>query len=165
MIAWMPWIKGNTETASDEELAQRVRAGETGLYEILMRRYNRRLYRVARSILRSDTEAEDVMQEAYVRAYEHLNQFAGTARFSTWLTRIAIHEALARLRRRSRWEDLESLSETNLHAMARATPASPDPERQAYDREMHVVLQDAVDALPDAYRTVFVLRAVEGLSV
>jgi len=89
----------------------RVLAGETALFEILMRRYNQRLYRMSRMILRNDGEAEDVMQDAYVRAYEHLNQFAGKAAFSTWLTRIAIHEALARKRRRGRMEELDALPE------------------------------------------------------
>src|SRR5689334_16949757 len=83
------------QTAADEDIVKRVLAGETALYEILIRRYNQRLYRVARSILRNDTEAEDVMQEAYVRAYTHLGQFAGEAKFSTWLTKIAVYEALA----------------------------------------------------------------------
>src|SRR5262245_1146141 len=87
---------------SDEELVNRIRAGETALYEAVMRRYNQRLYRVARAILRDDAEAEDVMQQAYVQAYVHLDQFAGRARFSTWLTRIAVHEALLRARRRRR---------------------------------------------------------------
>ena len=91
----------------DEEVLERVRAGEHELYEILMRRYNQRVYRVARSILRNDAEAEDVMQEAYVRAFEHLDQFAGEAMFSTWLTKIAVHEALRRLRRGARVEDPE----------------------------------------------------------
>src|SRR5262245_49280927 len=77
---------------SDEEILGRVKGGETSLFEILMRRYNQRLYRVARSILRTEHEAEDVMQEAYVNAYAHLDQFAGRAKFSTWLTRIAVHE-------------------------------------------------------------------------
>src|ERR1043166_577942 len=95
----------------DEEVVARVLAGETALFEILMRRYNQRLYRVSRVILRDDGEAEDVMQDAYVRAYEHLNQFAGKAAFSTWLTRIAIHEALARKRRRERIDELDALPE------------------------------------------------------
>ncbi len=94
----------------DEEVVARVLAGETALFEILMRRYNQRLYRVSRVILRNDGEAEDVMQDAYVRAYEHLDQFAGKAAFSTWLTRIAIHEALARKRRRGRMDELDALS-------------------------------------------------------
>lgn len=90
---------------SDEDVVKRVLAGETALYEILIRRYNQRLYRVARSILRDDADAEDVMQEAYVRAYQHLNQFAGMARFSTWLTKIAVYEALGRVRLRGRTTD------------------------------------------------------------
>src|ERR1041384_823148 len=82
----------------DEEVVERVLAGETAWFEILMRRYNQRLYRVSRSIVGDDAEAEDVMQEAYVRAYQHLDQFDGRARFATWLTRIALHESFARLR-------------------------------------------------------------------
>jgi RNA polymerase sigma-70 factor (ECF subfamily) len=77
---------------------ERIRAGQASLYEILMRRYNRRLYRAAISILRNEAEAGDVMRDAYVRAYTHLNQFTGEAQFSTWLTKIAVYEALARLR-------------------------------------------------------------------
>ncbi len=144
-------------SAPDEEVLERVRAGEHELYEILMRRYNQRLYRVARSILRNDAEAEDVMQEAYVRAFEHLDQFAGEAMFSTWLTKIAVHEALRRVRRGARMEDLE--------VMADVRSDTRDPERQAYDRELRLALESAVDALPESYRLVFVLRAVEGLSV
>ena len=90
--------RAKAEAWSDEEVVRRVLEGETALYEILMRRYNQRLYRVARAILRDDAEAEDVMQDAYVRAYQHLDQFAGRAPFSTWLTRIAVHEALCRIR-------------------------------------------------------------------
>jgi RNA polymerase sigma-70 factor (ECF subfamily) len=86
---------------SDDEVVRRVLAGETSLFEVLMRRYNQRLYRVARAIVRDDAEAEDVTQQAYVNAYRHLDQFAGRAMFSTWLTRIAVHEALARARRRT----------------------------------------------------------------
>src|SRR5438105_15128913 len=86
---------GRSAELADEEVVHRVLAGETALFEILMRRYNQRLYRVARAILREDAEAEDVMQDAYVRAYQHLDQFAGRAKFSTWLTRIAVHEPLA----------------------------------------------------------------------
>jgi RNA polymerase sigma-70 factor (ECF subfamily) len=84
---------------TDEEVVERVRAGETALFEVLMRRHNQRLYRVTRSILCDDGEVEDVMQDAYVRSYIHLDQFDGRAKFSTWLTKIAIHEALARLRK------------------------------------------------------------------
>src|SRR5688500_19357579 len=87
---------------SDEEVVARVIGGETALFEILMRRHNERIYRAARAILRDDSEAEDVMQQAYVNAYTHLRQFDGRAQFATWLTKIAVHDALARVRRRGR---------------------------------------------------------------
>jgi len=150
---------------ADEDVVQRVLAGESALYEVLMRRYNRRLYRVARSILRDGVDAEDVMQEAYVRAYQHLNQFAGEAKFSTWLTKIAVYEALGRLRRQGRTQNLDSVLDSDRHVMAGMTSDTRDPERQAYDHELRVVLEGAVDSLPEIYRMVFVLRSVEGLSV
>src|SRR5438309_5885405 len=98
---------------SDEEVVRRVLNGETALYELLMRRHNQRLYRIARSILRDDAEAEDVMQDAYVRAYQSLASFEGRAKFVTWLTRIAIHEALARCRKRSRFQSLDGSDPSN----------------------------------------------------
>jgi RNA polymerase sigma-70 factor, ECF subfamily len=150
---------------ADEDVVKRVLAGEAALYEILMRRYNQRLYRVARSILRNDVDAEDVMQEAYVRAYEHLNQFAGEARFSTWLTKIAVYEALGRLRRQRRTENLDSVLDSDRHVMARMTSDTRDPEQQAYDDELRIVLEGAIDSLPEIYRLVFILRSVEGMSV
>src|SRR6187397_2670669 len=96
---------------SDEELVRRVAAGETALFEIVMRRYNQRLFRVARAIVRDDAEAEDVVQQAYVNAFTHLDQYSGAARFATWLTRIATHEALARARRRGRYLELDEMGE------------------------------------------------------
>src|SRR5512138_3434833 len=99
-------------TISDSEVVRRVLAGETELFEIIMRRYNQRLYRAARAILRNDSEAEQVMQEAYVLAYTHLSQFIGKAKFSTWLTKIVVHEAFALLRRRSRFVDFDSFAES-----------------------------------------------------
>src|SRR3989442_7724629 len=103
--------KASSEGWSDQEVVNRVKAGDTALYEIMMRRYNQRLYRVARAILRDDAEAEDVMQDAYVRAFEHLHQFARRAPFAAWLTRIAVHEALGRLRLRSRNQQLEDIEQ------------------------------------------------------
>ena len=87
------------EFLPDEEVVGRVLAGETGLFEILMRRHNQQVYRAARAIVRDEHEAEDIMQDAYVRAFTHLDQFEGRAKFSTWLVRIAVNEALARYRR------------------------------------------------------------------
>lgn len=145
---------------SDEEVVARVIGGETALFEILLRRHNERIYRAARAILRDDSEAEDVMQQAYVNAYTHLRQFDGRAQFATWLTKIAVHEALARVRRRGRYEPLEdSFVETLMPIQP-----SPDPERQAFARELGALLESAVDRLGDGYREVFVLRQVEGLS-
>lgn len=148
----------------DEELAVRIRNGDTALYEVLMRRYNQRLYRIARAILRDAAEAEDVVQQAYVNAYLHLDQFAERARLSTWMTRIAVYEALARLRRRGRAPEVEidDTVEGSMPAPYGSTPL--DPERQAFSGEIRELLEAAVDALPERYRSVFVLREVEGLS-
>ena len=151
----------NFDTLPDEEIARRVRAGETALYEIVMRRYNQRLYRVARAILHNDAEAEDVMQDAYVRAYEHLDQFAGRAPFSTWLTRIAVHEALARVRARRRSQPLDDAEGDT--SMDPATTA-PDPEQNASGSELRGILEQAVLSLPERYRIVVMLRDVEELS-
>lgn len=146
-------------TLSDEEVVERVLAGDTSLFEILMRRYNQRLFRVARSILADDAEAEDVMQEAYVRAFRELAHFRGEARFATWLTRIACHEALARARKRQR-----------LVSIAGGEPPEPPstgtlgPERELENRELQTILRDAVELLPDPLRAVFCLREIEGLS-
>ncbi len=148
----------------DEVVVNRVLAGETALFEILMRRYNQRLYRVSRVILRDDGEAEDVMQDAYVRAYEHLNQFAGKAAFSTWLTRIAIHEALARKRRRGRVEELDALTADG-DVMSILKSSAPTPEANTAQAEARQLLEEAIDRLPENYRTVVVLREVEEMSV
>lgn len=148
----------------DEEVVSRVLAGEIALYEILMRRYNQRLYRLSRAILRDDDEAEDVMQDAYVRAYEHLDQFAGKAAFSTWLSRIAIHEALARKRRRGRIEELDALP-MNGDAMSILKSSAPGPEAGTAQAQARELLEAAIDHLPEAYRTVVILREVEEMSV
>jgi RNA polymerase sigma-70 factor, ECF subfamily len=153
---------GGRACASDEEIVARVRAGETPLFELLIRRYNQRLYRVARSILRDEQEAEDVMQHAYVNAFAKLHQFEGRARFSTWLTRIAVHEAFARARRRARWKGLDDMSET-LSPEGSPRDERPDPEQQAQAAELRRLLEAAIDALPGIYRTAFVLREAEGL--
>ena len=137
---------------------------QTTLFEIVMRRHNQLLYRVARAILRNDGEAEDVMQDAYVRAYEHLDQFAGRAKFSTWLTRIAVHEALARQHRGNRYQELEPESKQNGDPMDRLASLGPNPEQQASNSEIRRLLGEAVEKLPDAYRTIFVLRDVEEMS-
>jgi RNA polymerase sigma-70 factor (ECF subfamily) len=147
----------------DEQVVGQVLAGQTALFEVLMRRHNERLYRAARAILRDDREAEDVIQQAYVNAYSHLRQFDGRSSFATWLTRIAVHEALARARRRGRYVDVDVETLSPLEFPMRMT-STPDPERQAFARELGTLLESAIDRLPDGAREVFMLRQVEGMS-
>ena len=137
-------VQPTAQEMRDEEVVKRVLEGETSMFEILMRRYNQRLYRVARIILRNDGEAEDVMQDAYVRAYEHLDQFAGRAAFSTWLTRIAVHEALARKRRSGRREELDGLLENNGDSMDIMKSPAPSPEDNMARTETRQLLEEAI---------------------
>ena len=155
-------VADQTSDQSDAALIQQVLAGNTAVFELLMRRYNERVYRAARSIVRDEAEAEDVMQQAYVNAFTHLRQFNGSARFSTWLTRIAINEALSRVRRLGRYEAFdEELSK--VEPFMSRTPAD-NPERQAFSHELAGLLEWAIDRLPNGMREVFVLREIEGLS-
>jgi RNA polymerase sigma-70 factor (ECF subfamily) len=152
-----------SESLTDEEVVNRVRAGETALYEVIMRRYNQRLYRIARAILRNDAEAEDVIQDAYVRAYTHLGQFAARSPFSSWLTRIAVNEALAR--RRSSKQHLEvDATEFDGEISVQDLSKSPDPEQNASGAQLREFLEQAVLELPEQYRTVIMLRDIEELS-
>ncbi len=160
-----PELAAKRDALSDEEVVTRVLAGDTAMFEIIMRRYNQRLYRVARAILREDAEAEDVMQDAYVRAYQHLDQVAGRAKFATWLTRIAVHEALARQRRRGRYQELEPASDQEGDPMNQFASPTETPEQQASTSEVRALLEQEIENLPDSYRTVFVLRDVEEMSV
>lgn len=148
------------QACPDEELVSRVLGGETALFELLMRRYNQRLYRVARSIVKADHEAEDVMQEAYVRAYAKLHQFNGQAKFSTWLTKIAVHEALGRLRRNRRLTDLDVVAPSE----DPMSPPDQSPEQRVASLELRALLEASIESLPAALRAAYVLRDVEGLS-
>jgi RNA polymerase sigma-70 factor (ECF subfamily) len=145
---------------TDEEVVVRVRAGDTHFFEVLMRRHNQRLYRAARAILQNDADAEDAVQQTYLNAYRHLAQFEGRARFSTWLTRIAVYEALSR---RRRFHD-KPLGSSDDEQIERAVSAAPDPERQTYAGELGVLLESALATLPHGYRSVFMLREVDGLN-
>ncbi len=152
-----------TAALSDEEVVERVLAGDTALYEVVMRRYNTRLYRVARAILRNDAEAEDVMQDAYVKAFQHLGQFAGRAKFSTWLTRIAVHEALARVHKARRFEEWDDMNENQQNEIG-ATPPKSNPESETASVEMSKILEQAIESLPETYRAVVMMRDVEDMS-
>jgi RNA polymerase sigma-70 factor (ECF subfamily) len=144
----------------DEDLVGRVRNGDQDAFVAMMRRYNQRLYRLARSVLGDDAEAEDVVQQAYLSAYMHMDQFAGAAKFSTWLTKIALHEALARKRRRNRIETVEL--EPNVRDAIENRSSSPEDE--ASRAQLRAQIEQAIDALPETYRSVVVMRDVEGLS-
>jgi RNA polymerase sigma-70 factor, ECF subfamily len=150
------------ENLSDEQLVERVVSGDVALFEVLMRRNNTRVYRAVRSLLREEADAEDAMQAAYVLAYSKLSSFRGGSRFSTWLTQIAINEALGRLRKdhSHRAVSLSVIEEPAMPTIA----ATETPEAQAGRRELASLLERAVDELPDLYRVVFVLREVEGMS-
>jgi RNA polymerase sigma-70 factor (ECF subfamily) len=143
---------------SDEQVVQRVKDGERDLYEILMRRYNQRLFRVIRSILRDENETEEVIQDAYVRAYEHLDQFEGRSKFSTWLTKIAIYEAYARLKSRKRTSGFDDYMEQLMATSDRS------PEERTFDSEVRSLLEIAVDSLSDEHRSVLIMRDIEGMS-
>jgi RNA polymerase sigma-70 factor, ECF subfamily len=148
---------------SDEQVVAEVLSGHTALFEALMRRHNQRVYRTARAIVRDEAEAEDVMQQAYVNAYAHLRQFDGRAQFATWLTRIAVHESLLRLRQRGRDAGLDPEGPVPRSASVPTGPTQ-DPERLAFSRELGALLESAIDHLSDGAREVFMLRQVEGMS-
>jgi RNA polymerase sigma-70 factor (ECF subfamily) len=163
-------VAARVEDLGDEALVELARTSESAAFREIMQRYNRRLYRIARSVLRDDSEAEDVVQEAYLRAFAHLDRFRGEARLSTWLTRIALNEALGRLRRRRPFVDLAAVDAINDQGEARviflpSARQDGDPEAAAARAEVRRLLERAVDQLPDPFRTVFVLRDIEELSI
>jgi RNA polymerase sigma-70 factor (ECF subfamily) len=151
------------QTRGDEALVSLAKAGDEGAIRVLIRRHNQRLFRVARGILRDDAEAEDVVQETYVRAFANLTAFRGDARLSTWLTRIALNEALGRLRKRRHVVTYDDLREGQV-LMFPSKPIDADPEAVTARSHIRRVLEDAVDGLPDPFRMVFILRDVEGMS-
>lgn len=154
-------IETGASAPPDAEVVRRVLAGERKLFEVLMRRYNQRVYRGIRSILRDEHETEDAMQQAYLQAYAHLGEFEGASSFSTWLTRIAINEALACLRKRGRHDLVDELPDVAEDVMR---SPSKSPEDLAVAQESMRLLELAVDELPPTYRTTFMLREVEQLS-
>jgi RNA polymerase sigma-70 factor (ECF subfamily) len=164
----VPVTQAHTGTLTDENLVNLARARDEGAVRAITKRYNRRLFRIARSILRNDAEAEDVVQETYVRAFTGLEMFRGDAAFGTWITRIALNEALGRLRRRRPTVDWETYGDNRTQAEIinfPASAASNDPETTMAQNEVRAVLEQAIDELPDPFRAVFVARIVEGMSV
>lgn len=156
------------ESLDDERLVRLARARDEAAVRELTRRYNRRLYRVARSILRDDPEAEDVVQESWMRAFAALESFRGEAAFGTWLTRIAVNEALGRKRKQRPTVDWEMYGENRSQAEILRFPVSAmtsDPERKMAQSEIRQVLERSIDDLPEGFRTVFVARVIESMDV
>lgn len=149
--------------SGEMQLVGRALAREGGAFHTIIKMHNQRLYRIARSVVRNDSEAEDIVQEAYVRAFAHLGDFRGESSLATWLSRIVINEALGRLRKRRRTVAMPQ----NLQAEIIKFPLNPsdDPERMMAQRQILELVERATDRLPDVYRTVFVARVIEGLSI
>jgi RNA polymerase sigma-70 factor (ECF subfamily) len=149
----------------DPELTLRARARDEVAIRVLMQRYNRRLFRIARGVLRNDAEAEDVVQEAYVRAFTRLAEFRGDSSFGTWVSRITYNEALGRLRRQRPTTDLAILDNMKQADIIPFPSTAIDPERTMAQREVQKLLENAIDDLPEDFRSVLISRVVEGLSI
>lgn len=152
----------------DLELARRALARDGAAFRTIMKTHNQRLYRLARGVVRNNSEAEDIVQEAYVRAFTHLQSFRGDSTLATWLSRIVINEALGRLRKKRRAADLVLSGGPGVAAQIIQFPrstATDDPERTMAQRQILQLVERATDSLPDVYRTVFVARVIEGLSI
>ncbi len=154
--------------AEDADLVSRAKRKDEAAVRSLIQRYNRRLFRLARGIVRDDSEAEDVVQEAYVRAFTRLAEFRGESAFGTWLGRIVLNEALGRVRRRRRaagWVSIDALEPNGRIIPFPLTSKQPDPERTMAQHEIRTVLERAIDDLPEAFRAVLVARLIEEMSV
>jgi RNA polymerase sigma-70 factor (ECF subfamily) len=154
--------------SDDAELVRRAVARDDIAFRTIMERHNRRLYRIARSILRNDSEAEDAVQEAYVKAFTHLDGFRGDSSLATWLARITMNEALGRLRRERPSVNLETFETQQTKAQIITFPqtaTSDDPERTMAQREILRLVERATDNLPEIFRIVFMTRVIEGMSV
>jgi RNA polymerase sigma-70 factor, ECF subfamily len=156
------------EGLGDAELADLAGRKVDGAFRVIVQRHNRRLYRIARAVLRNDSEAEDVVQEAYVRAFTNLAEFRGDAGLATWLSRIVLNEALGRIRRHRPTADLTSLENSPAQAEIIPFPLASsqlDPERTMAQRQIQLLLEQEIDKLPDDFRVVLVARVIEEMSI
>jgi RNA polymerase sigma factor (sigma-70 family) len=153
-----------TAKTSDEDIIELVKAGKAYLYEKLMRRYNQRLYRIAKGMNITDADCDDLIQQTYINAYEKLGQFKGESKFSTWLTRILINQCLMH-KRRKKVMITDEITENieNMEKVLNRTNTSP--EKEMLQEEMRKILEDAIEYLPEDYKTVYMMREVEGMSV
>jgi RNA polymerase sigma-70 factor, ECF subfamily len=148
---------------TESDLIDKIIKGDKRLYEGIIRKYNQRLYRIARSFIKNEDEIEDVMQETYIKAYLHLKQFEGKSQFSTWLTRILINQANLSLNKEKRVRTHISNSSDNIPDTKSSN--EPGPDQNLMNEEMKKYLEQAIDELPDTLRSVYIMREVEGLSV
>ena len=149
---------------SDDEIISRVIKGEKNLYGLIVRRYNQRLYRIAMSIVNDDSEAEDIMQVAYINAYENIKKFAFRSAFSTWLTRILINESLLRVKKKK--NPVPLTDDMIVSPSNRQNSNEPEtPVSLALQSELKTILEKSIQQLPEKYRTVFIMREIEGLNV
>lgn len=151
----------------EQELVARARQGDTASFSTLLRRYEGKIFRLAMNITQNREDAEDVLQESFLKAYEHLDQFLGNSKFYTWIVRIAVNQALMKLRKRrsDRAVSLDEQIDTGEDTIVREIAAwDPDPEQRYSREELHTILTSVIDELAPIYRTVFTLRDVDGLS-
>ena len=155
------------DTADDATVVRRVLAGESMAFALLMRRFNGRLYRLARAIIGDEAEAEDALQEAYLNAYRSLRQFRGDSSLATWLSRLVVNECLGRMRRCARRQNVIPMTPSPAEGEIEAVPSDEvgSPDAAADRAQMRAILERRIDALPESFRAVFVLRSVEELSV
>lgn len=151
-----------TTSMEDEEIIRSVINGNQDDYEYIMRRYNERLYRIGISILKDESDAEDVMQETYIKAYKNLKNFKQQSKFSTWLTRIMVNESLAKLKYKKRFEQLDDTETEKLPANLIHTET---PEKQFLQKELSSIIENAIRSLPQKYQTVFMMREIENMNV
>ncbi|MCW3092474.1 MAG: polymerase sigma factor, sigma-70 family [Ferruginibacter sp.] len=153
-----------TEPTSDNEIITRVLKGEKNLYAILVRRYNQRLFRIGMSIMNDDAEVDDIMQVAYINAYEHLEKFAFKSSFSTWLTRILINECLSRLKKKGKSIDInDEIMDKQIYQQHFTEVQTPGTKM--LNDELKTILETAIRQLPEKYRTVFIMREIEDMNV
>lgn len=152
------------DTIPDNEIITRVLGGEKDLYAVIVRRHNQRLYRIGMAIINDDAEVEDIMQVAYIHAWENLQQFAFKSSFSTWLTRIMINECLLRLRKRGKSINMNDSKMANRLQHQNAS-AVPTPVSTLLNAELKSIMEKAISRLPEKYRLVFVMREIEGMNI
>ncbi|MEK1854033.1 MAG: RNA polymerase sigma factor [Phyllobacterium sp.] len=165
----MAAISTNKSTLADQsgdfDLVRRALTRDASAFRTIMQAHNRRLFRIARGVVRNDSEAEDIVQEAYLSAFAHLDTFRGDSTLATWLSRIVINEALGRLRKQRRASVVAATFVQDAKIIQFPLSTNDDPERAMAQRQMLQLIERATDNLPDLYRTVFIARVIEGMSI